>query len=51
MTNSIPANHMDMCKYASETDTGYKRTSEHIILLVDQAVTEQASSELSRTIF
>lgn len=44
--NSIPANHMNMCKYASETDIGYERTSTQIVSLVKQAMQENASSEL-----
>jgi hypothetical protein len=36
-TGSIPANHMDMCKYANDSDIGYQRTSRHIITLVEDA--------------
>jgi hypothetical protein len=36
-TSSIPANHMDMCRYANDSDIGYQRTSGHIITLVEDA--------------
>ena len=36
-TGSIPANHMDMCRYANDSDIGYQRTSRHIITLVEDA--------------
>ena len=36
-TGSIPANHMDMCKYANDSGIGYQRTSRHIITLVEDA--------------
>ena len=36
-TGCIPAIHMDMCKYANDSDIGYQRTSRHIITLVEDA--------------
>jgi hypothetical protein len=36
-TGSIPANHMDMCRFANDSDIGYQRTSGHIITLVEDA--------------
>ena len=35
---SIPENHMDMCKFASRNDVGYKRVSDRIEQLASEAV-------------
>lgn len=35
---SIPENHMDMCKFASKDDLGYKRVSDRIEELASSAV-------------
>jgi hypothetical protein len=36
--NSIPANHVDLCKFSGLQDIGYKRTSRHIIDFVSDAM-------------
>lgn len=37
-TSSVPANHMDMCRFTKPEDVGYQRVSQHIINFVRQAV-------------
>ena len=48
-SNSIPANHMDMCKYAKKEDIGYERISGVIIRLVVQATEKDVKSESPRS--
>ncbi|KAF4626223.1 hypothetical protein G7Y89_g11938 [Cudoniella acicularis] len=43
-TGSIPANHMQMCKYENSDSIGYQRTSGHIINLVDAIAEKEASA-------
>ena len=35
--NSIPANHMDMCKFKDPSDIGFKRVARTIEILVEDA--------------
>jgi hypothetical protein len=38
--NSIPKNHMEMCRYKSAEEVGFKRTAGHIIRLIRYAEEE-----------
>ncbi len=42
-TVSIPANHVDMCKYSNNKDWGYRRTSRNIISLVKKSAKGKTS--------
>ncbi len=44
-TNSIPANHMDMCKYVSKKDIDYESIFWHISLLINEAIKKKVSSK------
>ena len=44
-SNSIPTNHMDMCKYTSKDDIGHERTSGVIIRLIVGAIKKNTTSE------
>lgn len=44
----IPANHSDMCKFRSDTDIGYERTSDAIYQLVEDLVAEAEQNKKSQ---
>lgn len=44
-TNSIPANHMEMCKFASDSDLGYQRVFFHLHSLLRDARQHSTFSE------
>jgi ankyrin repeat protein len=41
----IPANHSDMCKFASDTDIGYQRISDALLQLVEDMTAEVEQSK------
>lgn len=43
--DSVPANHMDMTKFSTRRDIGYRRISSHIVSLVRS--TDENEGELS----
>lgn len=44
----IPANHSDMCKFGSDTDIGYERTSDAIYQIVEDLVAEADQNKKSQ---
>ncbi|KAH0542624.1 hypothetical protein FGG08_003032 [Glutinoglossum americanum] len=50
-TSSVPANHMDMCKFTDSKDIGYQRVSGHIVSFVRMAAKEAAQDLLERLQF
>ena len=46
---TVPANHVDMCRFASENDVGYKRVADLIEEFASNAVDSKRQGMASRT--
>lgn len=42
---SIPANHVDMCKFTDSNDIGYQRLSGHLLSVICDVEEKQAAGE------